>query len=91
MMQQWIGLVLFAAAPGATPAQPACPDVRHVPDADVAHVPEANLDPWLDPATAELVAEPAPRIERRVGDKGVRVDIPVPESLAKTPPARCPD
>ena len=91
MMQQWIGLLMLAAAqePASPPA--ACPDVRHIPDADVAHVPEANLDPWLDPATAELVAEPAPRIERRVGDKGVRVDIPVPESLAKTPPARCPD
>lgn len=91
MMQQWIVLLMLAAAQEPASAPDACLDVRHIPDADVAHVPEANLDPWLDPATAELVTEPAPRIERRVGDKGVRVDIPVPESLAKTPPTHCPD
>lgn len=74
-------LLLFAAVTAASPAPDAC-DVRHQPDADVAHVAEDDVEAWLDPATAELLAPQLPRIERRVGDDGVIVDVAIPEGLA---------
>ena len=84
MLQQWLVLFLLAESPPHV----AC-SVAHVPAGDVAHEPEAGLDPWLDPATAELVNAPKPRIERRVGDDGARVDIDIPEALVTAPLNRC--
>ncbi len=84
MLQHFVlAMMLAPAAP-----MPACPPIAHVPSADVAHMPEVDLDPWLDPATAELVAPAPPRIERRAGDNGVKVDIAVPSSLTE-PRADC--
>ena len=88
MLQQWLLLTMLGANPQTLP----CADVVHAPDADVAHVPDAGpdaVDPWLDPATADLVIAPKPRIERRVGDKGVKVDIDIPEDLVDRPRKDC--
>jgi len=91
MLQQWLLVVLAAATPQAAPKADACQGVVHAPSDDVTHVPEADIDPWLDPATAELVTSPAPRVERRVGDKGVKVDVDIPLGLVDAPLETCPE
>lgn len=85
MLQQFLLLLLMSDM--QQPADSAC--VVHIPDLDVAHVPEADIDPWLDPATAELVTTPRPRIERRLNNQGVKIDIDIPEGLVDGPEAYC--
>jgi hypothetical protein len=84
MLQHFVLTMMLAPAAAAAP----CPPVTHVPSADAVHTPDADLDPWLDPATAELVTPAPPRIERRVGDNDVKVDVAVPRSLTE-PRADC--
>ena len=87
MMQQLAMLMLLAQA-AATPAPTPCKDtVTHTADATVEHHADADVLADIDPATAALVAAPpAPRVERRVGDNDVKVDVDLPEDLGKPKP-----